>query len=174
MKFVLVPFNANPAIPEIRGTIRRDHSSLSIDFADIDAAVDWPEPLEHPGRRDNLWQTTCFECFVGTLQAPYLEVNASPSGEWQGYHFTDYRTDSKVSNEISVIAQSHVQPDAQKSIHLSVDISDLEFVTEHWKVSLSAVLQIEGELSYFASHHPGDRPDFHLKDLRCLDLPYRS
>jgi len=41
---------------------------------------------------DRLWAYTCFEAFVGRAGAPgYREFNFSPSGQWAGWTFSDYR-----------------------------------------------------------------------------------
>lgn len=173
MDFVLVPFKDNSIAPELKGSIRRDHSRLLVEFTEICAsAIKWPALVNSPTRRDELWQTTCFECFIGTSRSPYLEINASPSGDWQAYYFTDYRQYSESIDEISVIASSKQSSQACKSMFLEVDINEPSFVTADWKISLSVVLEAHGRLEYYALHHPAQQPDFHLKELRCLDLPY--
>ena len=49
-------------------------------------------PAATPGRRDNLWQTTCFEIFWQPLGGTaYREFNLSPSGQWAAYDFTSFR-----------------------------------------------------------------------------------
>ncbi|MBK1680650.1 hypothetical protein [Rhodocyclus tenuis] len=41
---------------------------------------------------DRLWAFTCFELFVGRVGQPgYREFNFSPSGQWAGWTFRDYR-----------------------------------------------------------------------------------
>ena len=40
---------------------------------------------------DYLWEGTCLECFVGGSGTEYIEVNASPTGQYALYHFQDYR-----------------------------------------------------------------------------------
>jgi hypothetical protein len=45
-----------------------------------------------PGVADGLWQHTCCEAFVATVDGPaYREFNFSPSGQWAVYDFADYR-----------------------------------------------------------------------------------
>ncbi|WP_131667783.1 hypothetical protein [Psychrobacter pygoscelis] len=40
---------------------------------------------------DYLWEGTCLECFIGGFGTEYVEVNASPTGQYALYHFQDYR-----------------------------------------------------------------------------------
>ena len=40
---------------------------------------------------DYLWEGTCLECFIGGFATEYVEVNASPTGQYALYHFQDYR-----------------------------------------------------------------------------------
>ncbi len=43
--------------------------------------------------QDYLWQDSCLECFIGkTGVDEYVEINASPAGNYAVYHFEDYRT----------------------------------------------------------------------------------
>ena len=44
------------------------------------------------GFADYLWQQTCLECFITNNAASYVEINASPNGQYAVYQFTDYRT----------------------------------------------------------------------------------
>src|SRR5579864_1173720 len=48
-------------------------------------------PLLPPVRTDGLWKSTCFEAFISTGKASYVELNFAPSGQWAAYSFTNYR-----------------------------------------------------------------------------------
>jgi hypothetical protein len=49
-------------------------------------------PPASPGVADGLWQHTCCEAFVATVDGPaYREFNFSPAGQWAVYDFADYR-----------------------------------------------------------------------------------
>ena len=51
-----------------------------------------PQAAAEPARRDGLWQSTCFEAFVGLPgQASYWEINLCPSGHWNLYALSGYR-----------------------------------------------------------------------------------
>lgn len=44
---------------------------------------------------DYLWQQTCLECFIAPSKGTgYIEINASPTGNYALYRFSDYRTPS--------------------------------------------------------------------------------
>ena len=46
----------------------------------------------HGMRRDGLWQTTCFEAFLGLPgERRYWEINLAANGDWALYGFSDYR-----------------------------------------------------------------------------------
>ena len=43
-------------------------------------------------RRDGLWDTTCFEAFLGLPgDTLYWEINLAANGDWALYGFSDYR-----------------------------------------------------------------------------------
>ena len=51
--------------------------------------------LESVLRQDNLWQKSCFECFIAKdtqANSPYLEVNLATNGEFNLYYFDSYRS----------------------------------------------------------------------------------
>ena len=51
-------------------------------------------------RRDNLWQSTCFECFLkGDGKEAYQEWNFSPSGDWAAYDFEAEREGMELAGE---------------------------------------------------------------------------
>ena len=58
---------------------------------------DWPQWQQQQVKfTDYLWEQTCLECFIAgkNLSADatgYIEINASPSGRYALYHFSDYR-----------------------------------------------------------------------------------
>ncbi len=124
-------------------------------------------------RADNLWRTTCFEAFLAHEDGTsYVELNFSPSSQWAAYDFLGYRAG---------MAQASLPapPEIELSRHadrlemtatLSLDISSDAAV-----LNLCAVLEERGgNLSYWASQHPGDGPDFHRRDCFMLELPAAS
>ncbi|OLF39022.1 MULTISPECIES: hypothetical protein [unclassified Psychrobacter] len=72
---------------------------IHLPSAMLAAKLDWP--VWQQSRvcfTDYLWQRTCLECFVSSKVADettnYIEINASPNGQYALYKFDDYRTPS--------------------------------------------------------------------------------
>jgi hypothetical protein len=80
--FSLVPFGKDSTLPdlEVIGTISRRDPFLLVQFTLLGAVdqVVLPAPSDAPQRKDNLWESTCFEFFIGIKNAAsyweYLSV----------------------------------------------------------------------------------------------------
>jgi hypothetical protein len=183
MNFELIPFIPNDLVPKINGTIERHLPqngqgtgttlSLTIESNKLTSqAVIWPSQVQLPQRMHNLWESTCFECFIGVENNDsYIEINVSPSGDWQAYEFTSYRHGQQDCKNIQVAKIFLNEPNGSQSLAYQIDIDHPLFVTSMLKISVSAVLAFKSdELSYYAGHHPTSKPDFHLADLRRLEF----
>lgn len=132
-------------------------------------------PASRPPRRvDRLWEHTCFEAFVAVEGTPgYHELNFSPSGEWAGYGFSDYRQiatlhDEPLAPRIAVRADND-----QLELDAFVVLDRLEsgLSTATLRLGLAAVIEsAAGVLSYWALYHPPGKPDFHHRTTRVLAL----
>jgi len=123
---------------------------------------------DDPGRRDELWTTTCFEAFLGREgEAAYREWNFAPSGDWAAYDFGGYR---EGMSEAEVAAPYIRLEDNFTWWALGVTIA-VE-AGEAWRLGLSAILEEkDGTKSYWAlAHPPGDKPDFHAPDCFAAKL----
>lgn len=118
-----------------------------------------------PSRADELWQTTCFEAFVGDpgIGDGYTEMNFSPSGQWATYTFGGYRSHMSPSDaqvlgiERTSTTDSYVLTASTANLNLHA----AEFL-HHVRVALSAVIEeIGGRKSYWALAHAPGKPDFH-------------
>jgi hypothetical protein len=126
-------------------------------------------------RRDELWKHTCFELFAGFDGYPmYVEYNFSPSTEWSGYRFDDYR--SGMSPDVN-LAAPHIYLDFDVQAGIGrfaltawLDMSGL--VKERLKrIGISAVIEEKDSTkSYWALAHPPGPPDFHHPDCFTLQL----
>ncbi len=119
---------------------------------------------------DGLWQHTCFEAFVGLNNKPgYIEYNFSPSTQCACYVFSDYRVNSPdvhvKTPQISVIkTNEQLQLTAQITLPTC-------FADKPLQIGVSAVIEAAtGSLSYWALHHPAERPDFHDRASLILTL----
>jgi hypothetical protein len=121
-----------------------------------------PPPASRPTRRDNLWQSTCFECFLKQEgEAAYQEWNFSPSGDWAAYDFTAERKDMAPAE---IASPPYIRTEDNLTwwglgATLSIP-SDARY-----SLALSAVIEERtGERLFFALHHPLEQPDFHHPD----------
>ncbi len=129
----------------------------------LDALV-WPVH-SNGSRRDELWKRTCFEIFLKDGdQSIYDEWNFSPSTDWAHYDFSDYRQKLSSNARIMHLRRPLDWQKTAEMMTLTVEIPwPVHFLsTDFYYYSLTAVLEHRGgELSYWAMHHAGDRPDFH-------------
>jgi hypothetical protein len=127
------------------------------------------------GRRDGLWQHSCFEAFLSVPGIPgYYEFNFSPAGDWAAYQFAGYRQGMSTA----VLPQPPVisVQSAPLSLELSatVDVAGLPGLAQGaiLKLGLAAVLEEEptGARSYWALRHAPGKPDFHHPEGFALEL----
>jgi len=133
-----------------------------------------------PSRKDELWKTTCFELFFSIQgQTDYFELNFSPSGEWNAYHFDSYRNGMETEMRIQATQIRHGLKDGLFELQTTVDLSQL--MTElraqlgspniTLDASLSAVIQNQkGSTTFWALRHVGNQPNFHLRDSFILKI----
>lgn len=159
----------------ISGQAARDANLLAIDFfltGDLAQLVIAP-PAAEPSRRDNLWQTTCFECFFAPPESlAYWECNLSPAGHWNIYRFTDYRQGKQPEATITNPPLT-VSRNGKQSLHLSLRLALGKIVLPALPISLGISAVVEscaGTLSYWALRHSGVKPDFHRREDFLLIL----
>lgn len=186
--FCLQPFLKGQLLPtwvtqcSIQGSIARSSNFLSLNYIltgaleSVEIPVKNSEEGDRPIRTDNLWEETCFEFFLAIKDArPYWEFNASPSGDWNGYRFTDYRNEMVTETAVPALPFSieHTAEKLQLTLELDLTplVSDLEIVT----VGVSTVVKgRDGFTSYWALVHPGPSADFHRRDSFLIELPNPS
>ena len=123
-----------------------------------------PSPVE-AARCDGLWQSTCFEAFIG--DASYAEFNFAPSTQWAAYRFDAYRENMTV---LDLAADPEIELDASDS-HLALEVS-IPFDGLGHRLALSAVIEeTDGTKSYWALVHPPGKPDFHAPACFAATLP---
>ncbi|MEM9163202.1 MAG: DOMON-like domain-containing protein [Cyanobacteria bacterium P01_F01_bin.4] len=175
-RFSLTPFQSEHSIPnvEIQGTLSRHHNRLTISYEIAGEIDNWviPPLADVPTRQTHLWQTTCLEFFLGPKgQSPYWEFNLSPSTDWNIYKFERYRQGMRPESAIAVLPfEVHRFANIFQLI-LSVDLSPLVAAEQGLEMGVASVLQsIEGDLTYWALHHPGDEADFHNREGFTIEL----
>lgn len=115
-------------------------------------------------RRDNLWQTTCFEIFWQPLGGTaYREFNLSPSGYWAAYDFDSFRTGMRdASVEAVSITCSHDHSVLVLNVRIIADLAAPA------QVALNAVIEhADGAKQYWALAFPPGKPEFHSEANRA-------
>lgn len=121
-------------------------------------------------RLDDLWKSTCFECFIAGASDNYQEWNFAPNGNWNAYDFDSYRKEMQPANvQPPSIARTSTSDRARFEIDFSVG-EELSF--EVLKISLTAVVLEKGDDKpfYWALSHAGAKSDFHLRESFTLEL----
>jgi hypothetical protein len=155
MKYLLTEFGK---VGQINAEVSFEENTLTLRYSDLPSGISWPV-FREIRRADNLWESTCFECFLGRAdESAYIEINLSPNGAWNCYAFDDYRTGMQ-SSDVAIL-QSLSSDDHELTACLEVYGG---FFGGTLTLGLSAVID-SGVLSYYAITH-GDRPDFH--DRSC-------
>jgi len=166
--FTLQPFSSLDNHPwRLEGRVERNGSRFLLKTAlrgDLESLV-IPSPAPQPQRRDNLWETTCFECFLAPLDgAEYWELNLSPSGHWQSYHFADYRQGRDLALGLDPVFQIHREA-RSLTLTLALDLATVMPSDAPLAVHVPSVLESkEGVLSYWAPAHPRPEADFHCRE----------
>jgi hypothetical protein len=127
------------------------------------------------GRADALWKHTCFEAFVGPLDAPgYYEFNFSPALDWAIYRFSAYRegmTPAEIGRAPTISVRRGTSGlELQSAVRLE-HLPELRDA-HHLRIALAAVIEEEkgGGLSYWGLRHAPGKPDFHHPDGFTLEV----
>ncbi len=155
--------------------------------ADIESLVvpDMREPLLRK-RQDELWKSTCLEVFVASVERhSYLEMNLSPSGDWNLYAFDKYRAGMRPASDPHP-PMLKMEPSASGDTlawhgalriqefgghaNLEGELSEI-LASPGLVIGATAVLEYKsGEREYWALAHAGTQPDFHLRESFRLPL----
>ena len=120
-----------------------------------------------------LWQHTCFEAFIAVDGEPaYHEFNFAPSGEWAIYAFRGYRDGGPLADEMMRPRIAVRSTDSRLELDAAVRLDGLSAIHPRasLRIGLSAIIEASDGLSYWALHHPLDKPDFHDADGFALAL----
>lgn len=126
---------------------------------------------EPPQRRDQLWQSTCFEAFIGRAGQPgYWELNLAPNGDWNCYALNGYRQGLQPEPRIQalpfVLKQRQLEGELEQlELTLSLPFGALITAASALELSVTAVLDdVSHGCSYWAWRHSGPEPDFHRRE----------
>lgn len=167
--FSLQPFElVYPLDVKITGNIARDRNRLALNYTLLGdlSALAIPSLADFPLRKNELWQETCFEFFLGLHNLPgYWEFNLSPAGYWNVYRFADYREGMQEETAISSLPfDTRLQSDAF-FLSLELDLEPLIPAEQALEVAIASVIRAKtGEISYWALTHCGQQADFHRRN----------
>lgn len=172
--FILYPFGTafDSAILSLSGSITRNDNRLILKYDLIDNQSQVLIPAKMlPDRKHNLWETTCFEFFVGAQSdRAYWEFNLSPSGDWNVYHFEDYRTGMQEETAFSSLPFEVETRSHHTTLMIELDLTILQ-LTPPLEVSVTAVIeQLNHNTTYWAIEHRGTEADFHIRESFGLKL----
>jgi hypothetical protein len=170
-KVVLKPFSAENVPDNFRinvfhvkgGTVLKIIFELNAGLADLNIPIFKPAIAQ---RKDNLWEHTCFEIFLGQHgMQDYREFNLSPAGDWNVYSFSGYRQGIKPEMHFNTLPfDVEIVSDQELKLAVTIDLKILQDYSVI-DVGLSAVLeQVNGVITWWAIDHQEDVPDFHAKE----------
>jgi hypothetical protein len=120
------------------------------------------------GQADDLWRTTCFELFLDLGEGRYREFNFSPSGRWAAYDFASYR-DQSGDADLSGWPETSVER-GEVIVTGAVRVPR-EALAGATRGALTTVVEEEGGvLSFWATEHRKEQPDFH--DAACFTIDF--
>jgi hypothetical protein len=172
--FELQPFSGQSPIPpiQIEGQVVRHAERLSIRYILLDPKrqVIIPKRSLPPARQHNLWATTCLEIFFGSsASTAYWEVNLSPTGHWNFYHFDDYRSGMCEEAAISLLPFLTHHRGTEFDLQIEIELQPFVLADQALDIGISAVIDSrDHQLSYWALAHPGAEADFHRRDSFIL------
>jgi len=123
----------------------------------------------------SLWEHTCFEAFISAPDGEsYREYNFSPAGQWAASEFLHYREIGHMLEEENLaLPVTSVRHEGRLTLTAEVPPTLLP-TSPILRLGLAAVIECEdGNLEYWAVHHPVERPDFHHVDGWTLRLDTR-
>jgi hypothetical protein len=176
LDFSLHPFDAGRAPPGLRlgGRLERQaeriHLAWHLEGAMASLRIPPPEPV--PRRLDELWTSTCFECFLAIEgERPYWEFNLSPAGHWNVYALEDYRSGLRPEPAYRALVPRLEAGERSLSLHLAFPLPPAIPAAAPLRLGITAVIEAAGgELSYWGLAHPGAEPDFHRREGFLLRL----
>lgn len=171
IKRALRPYRGNrvDAVEGIEYGIWRDKDMIRVEY-DLYGMLSLLRLNEDAGEKEalrceRLWEHSCFELFLKAddrQTEEYYECNFSPSGCWNIYSFSSYRTDMV---EAGVVEKPSIDVSQKKkifSLSAEINVSGIIPASQPLDVGVSCVVEgVDGELGYWAISHPREKPDFH-------------
>jgi len=158
----------------IKGSIGRLSNRFTISYSLTGAISEIiiPAPADMPERRNNIWQETCFEFFLGLKDdARYWEFNLSPSRNWNVYRFKAYREGKQEEEAFTSLPFNVISSTYALVLDLEFDLDKIIPENEKLKAGISAVLKHrDGNTTHWALTHPDQQADFHKRESFIIEL----
>ncbi|MEW6715178.1 MAG: DOMON-like domain-containing protein [Nitrospirota bacterium] len=172
--FSLRPFSPVGIPITIKSSIGRLSNRLTISYSLTGALSDLiiPPPAEMPERRNNIWEETCFEFFLGLMDNDcYWEFNFSPSGHWNVYRFKAYREDKQEETAFASLPFNVSSSADAFMLDLEFDLDKIIPEDEKLIAGIGAVLKHRGgNMTHWALAHTGQKADFHNRESFIIAL----
>ena len=167
---LLRPFAPGPGVDpfQLTASARAIGAELSVSFQ-LDGPLDQlvlPAPTAVPRRCDGLWQSSCFEAFVGVENdCGYWELNVSCRGDWNLYRFDAYRHGGREEQRLQGLPVTWQRTDQRLTLALALPLASwLTTADPRLEIALTTVLEHrEMGCQYWALRHCGAEPDFHQR-----------
>ena len=174
--FSLQPFPFTESFPNLKitGNISRNANHLTIyynlggNLKEIAIA----SLSNAPSRKDELWEDTCFEFFLGIKDSTrYWEFNLSPAGHWNIYRFEGYRQGMQEETAFEKLPFSVQNQVDGLALALDVDLDKIISAEQEIELAITTVIKHrDGEVTYWALTHRDAEADFHLRDSFIVKL----
>ena len=165
--FSLQPFNSQANV-NISGHISREADDLAIKYTLVGNLTELviPELTNKPTRRNELWENTCFEFFLGVKDTPqYWEFNLSPSSNWNVYRFNNYRQGMEEETAFTFLPFLIEQNETSLNLSLKLGLSLIVNTNEIIEIAIATVTKFKNnQITYWALTHPQKEADFHHRD----------
>jgi hypothetical protein len=174
--FKLLPFSTDITLSaiELTGRVELQDKLLSIEYH-LQGALETvviPSINPTPSRKFDLWESTCFEFFIGVPgNANYWEFNLSPAGDWNVFSLDDYRKGLQNEPAFTSLPLSIDRSATSLILKSTIDLSQIIPATQELELSVTTVIESsEHELSYWALTHTSSVADFHRRDSFILKI----
>lgn len=172
--FTLIPFDLATA-PDISisGNILRHQDLLKIEYVlrgDLDGVI--IPPLKAKGDRYfDLWEHTCFECFLAIKDTlKYWEFNLAPNLDWNVFRFLHYRYNIAEETNFNSLSATIVQEKDCLKLAFEVELAKIISSNIILEIGITAVIEEQHQISYWALKHLSTEADFHNRDSFVLLL----
>lgn len=174
INYSLSPFLPCAMVASLECSVEVSKSGLQLQYnltGELDAIM-WPgqSPVSKAPsevRTWKLWEHSCFECFISSAnENAYFEINLSPSGDWNTFHFTNTRENMREASDL-VVKDLLFEPISRDQIRLSASLDFIKTSIDSFNlINLCSVIEdSKNGCHYFAVQHPENRPDFHNRDF---------